>query len=195
MSEKHYKNTAVYRAMKVLYGIGWVFVVLIMIATFYLTKPQGYVNMKESGFTCPDGKNYVWTSSTGYYTKEDKVLETNDHLSALSTCKLYDSLIGKFDTDAAIKAGYSQKEIDNYLSEQKTKKAEESRLKPPYKLFWVTDETGNKWFWAAIWTFIALIVANFLLDTIRNIVLYITYGEGFTYPMLKMMYSEKDKQT
>lgn len=192
-----FRHKPLYRLLKVLYGAGWVLVVVIMILTFYLTKPTGSVIVSKSGFTCPDGKSYIWKTLNGFYVKTDTFLNIEDHISALKTCGLLKEVT--FNKDKAREQGWTDQQIENYLSssqsqtdqhQQEVSKAGESGLNPPYKLNWITDSKNyKKWGMAFIWAFVALLVANFLLDTIRNVVLYVAFGEPFSYPLLKFLYS------
>jgi len=175
--------------LKVLYGIGWVLVIVIVLITFYLTKPTGQIIADKSGFSCPDGQSYTWKNLAGYYSQKDKVLNETDHAGALAACGLNkpdDETIQRM--EKARIAGVSEAQIQKEASEYQIKK---SRLNPPYKLSWVTDKSLSKWLMAIFWAFVALLVANFALDTIRNIVLYIAFGKLFSYPFLKYWWEMK----
>lgn len=180
-----------WRFLKVLYGLGWVIIILITIFVFLITKPSGSIQKLKSGFTCPDGESYVWSSyGGGYYTKDDKFLESEDHISALKKCGLYEIDSANKFRETALERGFTENEIAAEISRKQLEEAESNRTNPPYTLNWVTDENGNKWFYAFLWTIVGFIVVNLLLDTLRNIILYIILGRPFSYPLLKILFSE-----
>jgi hypothetical protein len=191
MKQQVLEKNAWFRLLKVLYGAGWIVVVLITAFTFFITKPSGVVEMGKSGFTCPDGKSYTWKSYSGYYTKNSKLLEKTDHMSALNSCGLYNGeyLVDKGFTERVEKAksfGYDETDISKSITYGLAEKAESIRQSPPYKLNWVTDETNfHKWIWSGIWTIVLFFVSYFILDTFKNIALYVFYGKRFTYPVFK----------
>lgn len=190
MKNKQFEQKAWYRLLKVLYGASWFVVIALTIFTFFLTKPSGALEMGKSGFTCPNGKSYTWRSYTGFYTKNSKVLNETDNVSVLKTCGLYNGeyLVGKGYSERVAKAddmGFSETDITKTITFILNDEASKLRNNPPYKITWVTDETNaKKWLWSGIWSIIAFFVAYFILDTLKNIVLYVLLGKRFSYPLI-----------
>lgn len=185
-------NGAFYRFMKVIYGLGWVFVFLIILFTFLVIKPSGSVVMGKSGFTCPNNKSYVWTKYKGFYTKEDKNLKAEDHISALNTCGLFNPeyMIDDFAEKKAkaITLGYAEEEIYRTAEFGLKEKANETLENPPYKIKWVTDDSDyRKWLWTGFWTILTFFISYLLLETVKNIILYIIFGKRFSYPLISLM--------
>lgn len=77
-NDKSLENKPWYRFLKVLYGTGWILTILITIFVFYLIKPSGRIVIEKSGYTCPDGKAYVWNYTDGYYDVDDKYLNEKE---------------------------------------------------------------------------------------------------------------------
>jgi len=154
MGDSKLENKAWYRFLKVLYGIGWFFILLIISVTFLALKPTNEIDMTKSSFICPNGKSYTWTENNYWdnFTSSDKYLNENYHVSALKTCGL------------------------------STLSAQQTRLNPPYTIKWVTnEEVYSNWTNALFWTFIAFCICNLLLDTVRNITLYVITGRWMSY--------------
>ena len=188
-------TSAWYRFLKVLYGAGFFLVLMVTLFTFLVSKPSGHIEVTKSGFTCNDGRSYVWNSFTGYYTKKDTALNVDDHVNALQTCGNYNPEFFIKDLDsrkaAAKEAGFSDIQIEEALSSNLPNLAEKVRLDPPYTLDWVTDESdSSKWKSSIVSTFTALIISYFLMETIKNVIIYIFYGKRFTYPLLSLLFKK-----
>lgn len=189
------EGKAWYRLLKVLYGTGWVMLILITLFAFYVLKPSGRAVMVKSGFTCPNGKSYVWNNYSGYYyyTKNDMYLNENDNVSALKTCGLYTPEYlaepGLSERKSSlIAAGVSEAEVNQTLTLGLPVKAREIQQKPPYKLNWVTDLTdGRAWVKSIGWSIAVFFVTYFILETIKNIVLYVAFGKRFSYPLIQFI--------
>ena len=82
------QNTAWWRLLKVLYGIGWIIIILITVFTFIVIMPKGNIEEAKSSFTCPDGNSFTWNHLDGYYNKNDKIYSPEDHLKAMVSCGL-----------------------------------------------------------------------------------------------------------
>ncbi len=128
------QNTAWWRLLKVLYGIGWIITIIITAFTFIAIIPKGNVEESKSSFTCPDGNSFTWDYLDGYYNKNDKIYNPEDHLKAMVSCGLLEDnstlkTINQLEAfnktnqtwqiyrEKAKAVGYTDKEIDDYLAE------------------------------------------------------------------------------
>lgn len=177
------KNKPIFRLLKVLYCAGWVLVIMVTLLVFYITKPTGQIIENKSSFTCPNGKSFIWKDLDGYYSKKDNILNEKDHSVVMATCEVNTTLKNKL-TGEIVKVNINDLSKYNITNESAIYG---DRLNPFYKLNWITDNTVSKWLTAIFWSFIAFVITGFLLDTIKNIVMYIMYNEPFTYKFLKYL--------
>lgn len=191
MSEepKSLENKAWYRVLKVLYGLGWIIVLIITGFAFLILKPSSFVDLSKSTFYCPEKvTSYSLENAKGLYNKGDKYLTMEDHLMATKTCGLQ---LAKFKTDAAKKAGYSDEEINIHLAnlfdmnstdfKNAFQSIEAGRKNPLYQISFVYNDTTMNWLKSLGGVGVVFVVAIFILNLIRDIVLYITIGKKFSY--------------
>lgn len=191
MTKSKFLQSAWFRFLKVLYGFGWLLVFAITLLIFLLTKPQGRVFPSLSGFTCPNNKSYSWTSLTGYYYEDNKILNNEDHMSAMITCEIIkgtDEVLvhWPYENDGkpyAVPANSVHYGDNEWLYGE----FEGIRKNPPYKLNWITDNQPSYWSRSIGKTLLAFIVSYLVLDTIKNIIMYIAIGQRFSYRLLSWL--------
>lgn len=183
-----------YRSLKVLYGVGWIIVFIITGIAFLILKPTPFIDLSKSSVTCLNKptynghENYSLENAKGLYQKGDKYLTMEDHLMATKICGLQ---LAKLKEETVKNAGYSEKEIENKLAnlfdmnsddfKNAFQTIEAGRKKPQYQINFVSNDSGTNWLKSLAGTTIVFMVAIFILNLIRNIVLYITIGEKFSY--------------
>lgn len=182
MNAENLSNKAWYRLVKVLYGLGLALLALLVLATFISTRPSGRVLMEKSGFTCADGESYLWTHQSNYYSGAEVTLNDEDHLLALKTCndKSGNRLAVTRKSDGQT-GTVEESDFDSKLYELRETKSNH----PSYQISWVTDDNFDNWKVTITWTLLALAVGLIILDTIRNIIVYVVTGVWLSYWWLK----------
>lgn len=159
---KKLEKRAWYRILKVLYGVGWMLVLVITLTTFLVVKPTGYVNTYNSSVKCSNGISYRLSNLEGVYKVGDK-LSLKDEIFVKRICTR-----ATYQIEEAKAAGYTDQEINKYLDQKQVS----------YALNLV--ENGS-WRGTTFWTLVAFFIAAFLLDLFKKIVLYIVLGKKFSY--------------
>lgn len=170
-----------YRIAKVLYGIGWLFVILSVPLTIYVLQPNTYIDMDKSYFTCPDGSAFETKGMTRDYQKEG-ILSHGDDQRARATCanrQAYSEDV-KNRQDRARQEGYDENTITQLTNEYITK-ADPSNV---YTLTLVKSTNGS-WDNAFMWVIGVGIVGYGALELIKKTVMYITTGKKFQPYLIK----------
>lgn len=186
---KNLEKKAWYRTLKILYGAGWIAVFFITGFAFLILKPTSIVNLSKSSFSC-SGKEtpYSLKQVTGSYERGDNYLNMEDHIMANRTCGI--NMIN-LNEEKAKEAGLTEKEITQYYSKLYDQNSEEfkksfnsiesGRKNPKYQIKFVYNDTLMNWLKSLAWVGIVFLIAKFLLNLIKDVVLYITIGKKFSY--------------
>ena len=168
------EEKAWYRIAKVLYGIGWFFVIFIALSTIYALQPNTYTDTDKSYITCLDGTRYN-LDGIEYNSIQESLTPEGDKKAKAACIKLqaYPEEI-KAANDQARQAGYSENQIAQ-LSYEYTMKANPSNV---YKLILI-ESTNGSWGNAFIWAIGVGMVGYVALELIKKTVMYILTGKKF----------------
>lgn len=174
---KNLEEKAWYRIAKVLYGIGWLFVILIAFFTIYVLQPNTYMNMDKSYFTCPDGIKYNTKGMTRNYLQE-KILSSEDDQRARATCAKHQ--VYSEDTKAkmqrAREEGWTEDEISRAIQEGIVKNPSMIYTNDPIYKLTLIESTNGSWGNAFTWAIAVVVVGYGALELIKKVTLYILLG-------------------
>lgn len=176
-SSKDLEEKAWYRIAKVLYGIGWLFVILSALLTIYVLQPNTYTDTNKSYFTCPDGIKYnTKDMMLNYLSGDEKSLSSEDDQRARTTCANHQAYSEdlKRRQERARQQGVSEDEIAQ-LSYEYIIKTDPSNV---YKLTLI-ESTNGSWGNAITWAIAVAVVGYGVLELIKKTAMYILTGKKF----------------
>lgn len=179
-----YTNRAAYRLVNVLYGVGWLAILLLVLFVFFATKPYTYVDDTKSYVTClTNNKKY------GFANFQQP---TGQYLSSLEDK-------GNYLCSMVIKASlkYQEANSSNLFQRQAWSEHEQKwfpdtpqnnqilvqnvKNQYPQGFFKITEvqSTNSSWQNVLLWCAGTFAVLAIILDLMRFTILYIAAGKKF----------------
>lgn len=173
------EEKAWYRIAKVLYGLGWLLVILLAGITFIITKPNPGVDLSKSTVTCDNGKSFSLSTMQGYYSSQDKFLDEEDNLRIVIACE-----IKQFSDETLMQMRQQTSSDYEYKTELQKRGLELTKRMaalgaPEYKLNFVEKNLNSEWVNSLLWVLAIFAGSAVLLDLIKKITLYILTGKKF----------------
>ncbi len=163
-----------YRVVKVLYGIGWLFVILFALLTIYVLQPNTYTDMDKSYITCLDGTKYNLNGVD--YNSIQKRLTSEGDRKAKTACigrQAYPEET-KMRIERAGQLGWSEDEIAKFANQDMM----EANPSSVYQVSFVQSTNGS-WRNAFTWAIAVAVVGYVALELIKKTVMYILTGKKF----------------
>lgn len=192
------------RLINVLYGIGWVGILIALAITFYSTKPYDYLNNDNSSITClPSNKTFNYAKVNEYIDKLPYENRSGLHTIEAKAQLICDVAIEEFDLkyrqspDQALQYLGAKGEVYSELDQKWFQNTEQNRklivtnfknqyLKGIYNINEVKSTSGN-WGNVALWVVGIFIVLSIILDLLKSVLLYLVNGRKIQFKDLTIV--------
>lgn len=167
------------RLVNVLYGIGWIILLLTVGLVFYTQKPYQYVDDAKSNISCfPSTKNYSFAVVDDYIDKVPNRYELDLYTTqnkAKYVCeRVIEESLKYSDTKDSVWSEGDQKWFPN-TPQNRAVLIKNVSPQSVYKVNEVTS-TRNSWLSAIGWATIAFVILSIILDLLKVVLLYLVVG-------------------